>query len=394
MAAKPLVARTAALAAFVLAAAFTARAAGLTVDADGTLRKDGHPYRGIGINYFSALSRNLADADDTSYREGFAELSRRGIPFIRFMAGGFWPNDWKLYFDDREAYFRRFEAFVEAAEEYGIGLVPSLLWHIPAAPDLMGEPQGKWGDPSSKTVAFMREYVGAVVERYADSPAIWAWELGNEYNLAADLPNAADHRPQIVPRLGTPTSRSEADDVTHDMIVTAFTEFAKEVRRHDAHRLITTGNSIPRPAAHHMRIELSWTHDTRDEFTANLLAVTPEPVNMISIHVYPHARKRFGGTASYEEILSLAMATARKTGKVLFVGEFGASDTEEAGGIKAARKDNEALLDAIMNTDVPLAALWVFDLPMQESFINVTPTNHRAYLLDALEEANRALGAR
>ena len=44
----------------------------------------------------------------------------------------------------------------------------------------------------------MRTYIREVVSRYVNSPAIWGWEFGNEYNLPADLPNAADHRPPIV----------------------------------------------------------------------------------------------------------------------------------------------------------------------------------------------------
>jgi endo-1,4-beta-mannosidase len=38
----------------------------------------------------------------------------------------------------------------------------------------------------------MRAYVRDVVERYKDSPAVWGWEFGNEYNIPTDLP---DERP-------------------------------------------------------------------------------------------------------------------------------------------------------------------------------------------------------
>ena len=251
------------LACLVSGAAFQAHAApGLTVDAEGRLLKDGTPYRGIGINYFSAFSRTLEDAGDESYREGLAELAGRGIPFIRFMACGFWPKGWKLYREDKDAYFRIMDQFVQAAEEYGIGLIPSLFWYNATVPDLVGEPRGAWGDPDSKTIAFMRQYTSEVVARYLDSPAIWAWELGNEYSLSADLPNAAEHRPWICPHWGTPETRSAADDMTHAMVVTACVEFAKAVRQCDKTRAITTGHSMPRPAAHHMHTELSWTRDT------------------------------------------------------------------------------------------------------------------------------------
>jgi hypothetical protein len=367
--------------------------AALTVGKDGVIVRDGKPYRGIGINYFSAFTRTVANPEDTSYREGFEELAKRGIPFVRFSGCGFWPTNWKLYREDKEKYFRLFDGVVKCAEEKGVGLIPSLFWHLPCVPDLVDESCGQWGNPNSKTIAFMRTYTAEVVQRYKDSPAIWVWELGNEFSLAADLPNAADHRPPVYPNLGTRAARSAADDMTHDMIVTACRLFAEEVRKYDKQRPITTGHSLPRASAHHQRAEKSWTADSKDELQANLIDVTPDSMDLISIHVYPMDGKgRFNQEkTSYEELLTLCMQAAAKTGKALFVGEFGASDTEKDGGPETARKANMEMIAAIEKTRVPLAALWVFDLSDQDSFINVSPTNHRAYLLDELRKANQRL---
>jgi hypothetical protein len=369
------------------------QAAAPTVGKEGVIVRDGKPYRGIGINYFSAFTRTLANPEDTSYRQGFEELAKRGIPFVRFSACGFWPTDWKLYREDKEKYFRLFDGVVKCAEEKGVGLIPSLFWHLPCVPDLVDESCSQWGDPNSKTIAFMRTYTAEVVQRYKDSPAIWAWELGNEFSLAADLPNAADHRPPVYPNLGTRAARSAADDMTHDMIATVSRLFAEEVRKYDKQRPITTGHSLPRSSAHHQRVEKSWTADSKDELQANLIDVTPDPMDLISIHVYPMDEKgRFNQEkTSYEELLTLCVQAAAKTGKALFVGEFGASDTEKEGGPETARKANMEMIAAIEKTRVPLAALWVFDLSDQDSFINVSPANHRAYLLDELRKANQRL---
>ncbi len=365
----------------------------IVVDNQGQVLKDGKPYRGIGFNYFSAFNRRLADPDDTSYREGFAELEKRGIPFVRFAACGFWPVDMRLYVDDKEAYLTLLDDVVRAAEEHHIGLIPSLFWYDACVPDLVGEPRNQWGNPDSKTIAFMRTYTTDIVARYLDSPAIWAWELGNEYNLAVDLPNAATHRPWTVPDRGTPDSRSEADDLRHDMLMAALREFGAAVRAIDPNRPITTGHSLPRPSAHHQRTELSWTRDTRDEFSRNLMDVTPDPFNLASVHVYPHVHTtRFEQPyTSYDELIALSLDAARNANKALFIGEFGARDDEEGNGPDTAQRESLALLTAIERSDVPLAALWVFDLPNQDSFINVTPTNHRSYLLDAVAAANRRI---
>ena len=75
--------------------------------------------------------------------------------------------------------------------------------------------------------------------------------------------------------------------------------------------------------------------------------------------------------------------------KPLFVGEFGVPENDSFDG--DPRQEHKEILDAIVECEVPLAAIWVFDLPMQENFINISPTNHRAYLLDELTKANERL---
>lgn len=365
----------------------------LCVDSDGAVLRDGRPYRAIGINYFSAFSRTLENPADASYRDGFDVLLAHDIPFVRFMACGFYPNDWKLYLENRNEYFRRMDAFVKSAEEKGMGLVPSLFWWLACVPDVVGEPCSQWGNPSSKTVALMRQYVTDVVGRYAKSPAIWAWELGNEYSLSADLPREPQCRPQAVPDRGTPAVRTEADDLSHDMLVSAYRDFAKIVRANDPWRPITTGNSLPRPAAQHLRFDHSWEIDSQEELVRNLLDVTPDPVNMISVHVYPmdQADRFPEKSTTYAQIFKLCMEASAKSKKALFVGEFGAPDTDKDGGPEAARQHLREQLAAIDASGVPLAALWVYDLPQQDSFINISTKNHRSHMLDELQQANARL---
>jgi len=348
---------------------------GLTVDADGRLLRDGDPYRGFGVNYFSAFSRVLLDPDDTSYEEGFKELASYGIPFARVMFTGFWPSNMKLYMEDKAAYFQRMDAVVKSAEKNGIGLIPSLFWYDGAVPDMVAEPRDQWGNPKSKTHAFMRDYTREVVTRYKDSPAIWGWELGNEYSLGADLPNAAEHRPKIVPHLGTLTSRSERDDLTHEMLYTAFVEFAKEVRKYDPDRIISTGNSIPRASSWHQREENSWTKDNYEQTFEILAGQNPDPVDVISIHIY----------GDVQDSIPQMMEMSAKLEKPLFIGEFGVpgSGTEVETAFAA-------LLAAVEKERVPLAALWVYDLAMQSGY-TVTGSNERAYQLKALAEANERL---
>jgi len=342
---------------------------------DGMLLKDGTPYRGIGVNYFDAFARTLADPNDTSYDAGFRVLAEHKIPFARFMCTGYWPAEMKLHQQDEETYFKLLDGVVRSAEKHGVGLIPSLFWYMPMAPDLVGEPCDQWGNPASKTHEFMRTYTQEVVTRYAASPAIWGWEFGNEYNLDADLPNAKDHLPAVVPQLGTPGSRSNRDILTHKMIRTAFREFAKEVRKHDPTRIICTGNSIPRLSAWHQMHEGSWTKDSPEQFAEMLAGDNPDPADTVSVHIYADAADRFVGTVE----------AVRRVGKPLFVGEFG-----EPGEGAEAEARFASLLKQVEDLNVPLAALWVFDYRGQPQW-SVRPDNSRRNRLLAVAEANRRI---
>jgi hypothetical protein len=99
---------------------------GLTVR-DGVLLRDGKPFRAVGVNYFNVFMRTLKTEDDTSYEAGFATLKANNIAFARFAACGFWPKEFELYGRDKEAYFKRLDGVVRAAEKQNAGLIPSLF---------------------------------------------------------------------------------------------------------------------------------------------------------------------------------------------------------------------------------------------------------------------------
>ena len=354
-------------------AADGATSLGLSVRADGVLLREGRPYRAIGVNYFDAFGRVLHNPKDESFDAGLKTLAQRGIPFARIRGCGFWPSEQKLYQQDLAEFFRRFDKVVRSAERQGVGLIPSLFWHVSTVPDLVGEPVNRWGDPRSKTHEYLRQYVRDVVTRYRSSPAIWGWEFGNECNLSADLPNAAQHRPPIVPGLGTPPTRGPEDELSFDNVRTALAAFAREVRKYDPQRMIVTGNSIPRGSAWHNWKEKNWTADTPEEFATMLRGDNPDPTGTLCIHIYDDAVKQ----------LPAVMELSRRWKRPLFVGEFGV-----CGGSEKSGPEFRALLSAIEKAEVPLAALWGYDFPGQNDTWNVTATNDRAYQLQAIGEAN------
>ena len=355
----------------------------------GVLMRAGQAYHGIGANYFSLFSRLLKDPADESSLKNLAALGKRGIPFVRFMCGGFWPSDMSLYQNNRDAYFRRLDQVVHAAEQAGIGLIPSLFWNTSTVADLCGEPLDQYGNSESKSIAFIRRYTHEVVTRYQHSPAVWAWEFGNEYNLGADLPNAAQHRPPVWPQLGTAKERSIRDELKWQHIETALRAFAETARGIDPHRAILNGNSIPRQSAWHNANGGTWQDDDDPQFAAILRRDNPPPLDVISVHIYPDPKNHYTARqTSLEGLVATTQRHAKALDKPLFIGEFGAPDAGDRATQEAAFNE---LLQAIRTHQVPLAAFWVFDLASQDREWNVTFENHRAWMIDRVAKANQAL---
>ncbi|MEI7728729.1 MAG: cellulase family glycosylhydrolase [Verrucomicrobiota bacterium] len=369
---------------------------GLTQGPNGTVLLEGKPYRGVGINFFDCFYRTLQSTTNTSYEEGFRVLATNRIPFVRFAGTGFWPRNMQLYQTNRAEYFRRFDGVVRAAERHNIGLIPSLFWFHACVPDLVGEPIDQWGNPNSKTHAFMRQYTHEVVSRYRTSPAIWAWEMGNEFNSDTDLPNAleylpAHNRPAVSPRDGTPASRTARDYPTHTDLGVAFREFGKAVRQDDPHRLIESGSDFPRTNAWHFYKEHKFgigDNPEQREFMLGLCA--PDPMDLISVHCYNDLLGKSGQRRNAMERLDAIVADSRKLGKPLFVGEF-QFPSDFAPDSPEARTHFTAFLAKLDRLQVPLAAVWVFDLSAQESSRNVTATNRRAWQLKLLRDHNEKL---
>lgn len=361
---------------------------GLKAGKDATILREGKPYRAIGVNYVSAFTRTLQNPNDTSYEQGFKVLKNKGIPFVRMWAMGYWPKENRLYTKDREEYFRRMDKVIKSAEKNGIGIIPSMFFCGSTVPDMVGEPMDQWANPDSKTNKFMRTFIKEMVTRYGDSKAIWGWEFGNEVNLGADLPNASEHRPPVVPELGTPNKRTERDEITHKIMRDTFRLFANEIRKYDSSRIIVTGNSFPRGSAFHQMTEHNWTSDNEEQFMMMFRNDNPSPVDTLCGHFYWGELNRFGRTLSVDEHLAISMNASKSAGKPLVIGEFGTSDSKDTAKEK---QDFNEIISAIEKNKVPLSILWVYDFSPQDTDWNVTANNSRAYMLDIISDANKRM---
>jgi hypothetical protein len=327
---------------------------GLTVSPDGQLQRYGRPYRGVGVNYYDAFQRAIEQEYPRDCESGMALLEAREIPFARFSAGGYWPVHWGLYQTNRFDYFAphgRCGAFRRAASDWADSVV---LLEPERHSRPGGEPCSSWGNTNSKVHAFMKSYVREVVSRYRDSAAIWAWEFGNEFNLAADLPNAADHRPPVVPELGTPSVRTAADELTHDQIRVAFAAFAAEVRRLDPERLISSGNAFPGQARGIRRnrnpgTRIRPSNSPKCSATTTRVESTACRFGPTSHRIWNASKPRSGWDGR------------RKSPRPS--GEFGVPGRP----LPEQREKFTALLNQLDQAGVNLAALWVYDFNGQVS---------------------------
>jgi hypothetical protein len=360
----------------------------LTVQSDGTLRLDNRPFTGVGVNYYSAFERVLDNSSNTTYDAGFEALSRWGVPFARLDVSGYWPSKTRMFFTNRTEYLRRLDGVVASAERHGVGLIPSLFWTTFTFPDLAGEHLDQLAVSSSVTRQKMREFATEIVNRYKDSRAIWAWEFGNEWTLAVDLPNGAEFLPPTYTHLGNPATRDPVRDVlATDIILPAMLEFANLVNELDPGRPISTGHATPRSSQWHqdqwkrglLDINSSWSTDSSEQAREIALRHCPDPFNLLSIHVY----------GSDPERLPLFASAASGAGKALFAGEFGTPAGQDAQYV--------SMLAAVRDYS-PLAAVWVFDRPKPVNEYNITITNSRSWMLRSLlpatfERWSRGYGA-
>ena len=342
---------------------------------------DGKPYRGVGINYYDLFTRISAKPSDESTLEGLRKLAEAGIPFVRFNAGGFTERDWQRYLDDPKGFLEPFDRVVRTAEEAGIGLIPSLFWN-PIHQKTVGERREAWGDPGSQTIALMRRYVADVVGRYKESPAIWAWELGNEWNLKADLPNAASFRKE---------GEDERDDLESQQMAVAIKEFAAAVRKLDARRALITGHSHPRAQAWHNTAERSWKPDSIEQWREVILRDNTDAMDTIGLHIYGDTEApETGGqwSTDWADYLTKLRTLADEKKLPVFIGEFGLAEGGKRNPEQVKERFRE-ILKAMEDARVDMAAAWVYDLGNQEGTWNITFDNDRAYILDDVISANK-----
>lgn len=362
---------------------------------NGIVKLNGKVYSGIGVNYFNAFYRTILNNNDTSYIAGLDYLSSKNVPFIRFASNGFWPKEWNLYLQDSVKYFTLLDKFVKAAEKRHIGLIPSLFFNDMTVCDKVTEHRNQWGNLNSRTIAMMRRYTASMVARYKNSPAIWGWEFGNEMNAYVDLHDmAGNYLPHVNVAGETPpmSARTLDDAIRTTTLDTAYREFARVIHLLDTVHMVFTGNAMPewnmwhRHAVAHPN---EWGKDSETDFGNILDAQNPAAIGSITVHFYYDGTHENRFTTNEDTLIKKAMLKSIALKRPLFVGEFGAKLSYGA----LTQPRYEAELNAIVNNQVPLSALWVYDFSAQDTTFNVTQNNTLSYQLQKIIDANAQLKA-
>ena len=377
---------------FTTASAATATY-GFTVDSNGTLLLNSKAFYGMGVNLFDRFPKHY---DDPEFDSGpsFKKLSDAGIPFVRCIFGGFYPNQMKAFIYDREAFFQAMDNVVSSAEKHNVGLIPSLIWNYNAFPDIVGESCNQIGNTSSKTVKIAKEYVNAVVTRYKDSPAIWGWEIGNEYNLGADLGGVSSNGanlPGIHPHLGTASVRTSADYITTAMVRTFYTALATEIRSIDSKRLIVGGDSEQRGSSKSLRERNSWYPvDTYNDTKESMSLYSPSPMNAISVHMYQYGSPSNTALYDFETKMRNLMSISKEIKRTLWVGEFGPGDWIGS-GIANEKNAYNAIYNAILNNNVQISAPWICIYDFGDGGTDISNSSSKDYYMyEAVVNANKS----
>jgi len=361
---------------------------------DGVLKYKGDDFYGIGVNYYNLFQRVFDNPDDRSFIDGLERLSEVNIPFVRFRAGGFMDTDWEVYELNKEQHYKALDKIVDEAERLNIGLIPTFFWSLPSVSVYKNELLDEFGNDESKTITFIKNYTREVVERYKDSPAIWAWEFGNENNYWADMP---------VEVFGVESGEFTEGNMFHgEDMVNAYREFAQTIRELDSTRIIMTGNAEPRRYIWNNIHGNIWKTDSEEQHREILLRDNPNMINTITIRGYYN----FGdqdmpmGILYFDDYLAKIKPWSEAVGKPICIGEFGAKEdyTFMDNGIEITITKDKLFQDrinSIVKHKIQLSALWVYDFDGQDeasgNFWNCTFTNSRSYMLDAIIKANKEL---
>ena len=378
------------------------------VTAEGTrLMLDGRPYRAVWANvphlsqgymgtwfHWKQIYGTRERMRETVV-EAVEDAAESKVAFIRFFASPGYPKDTaELYLKDPDDYWRQMDAVFQLCRDHNIKLVPSLgvlgKWNLDC-----GEPRTAVLDPESKTHEATYRYVREFVSRYANDPTVLMWELGNEHFLLADVDMKGRPAPGrgIYPEDAGPVPETYAreDSFTFDMLVSFQKEMAAYIKSLDPNHLVTSGDSGPREESVSRREtfpDFRFRTDTVREHLSNLLASQPEPLDVLSVHMYGNFTTRGKvGDLPHLDFLRCRVRAIHAANAPVFVGELGQTNPYMQEDAEA--KWTRAAIDLLDEEGVALVALWVWHFPWQDKDFNIPNSEAQPLLMRRVADFNQ-----
>ncbi len=352
----------------------------------------------IGMNKFELLKQYLGTASSGDGSHAFRRVTRAmaekslddahdiGASFVRVAVTGTTParfgkrGDLDVWKQSPEAHWKIVDEMMFALQARGIKIVPVFVWNLGQFPSITAEQvDALLTDPNSHSWKLLEKYISQFISRYKNYDGLLFYELGNEFNLLADL--------DLYTRCKKPEDMvcgAKANFTSADII--AFTKRLSElIRTLDSTRKISSGFAVPLTSAEHLRQfpewtgnKAGWTKDTLADLERNL-ADMHQYVDIISVHLYPaKGNQRFGISLGEEhQLIKILKQASDKIGKPLFIGEFGDPDARnaQAGGF------SDRMLDEIVNLKIPYASMWAWELYIKNTYTSYD-TKHTLYSLE------------
>jgi hypothetical protein len=297
-------------------------------------------------------------------KKAIADAADIGVRYMRVSMSGRTsrkPGDGRdsldLWRNEPQAFWSQVDEMMDDLDAHGMRIVPVLAWGSGKFPTMAREPLGEmFRNPDSASWRLQAHFVTEFVSRYRSRPTVLFYELTNELNNYADL--------DMQKRCDDKKQTCEAGDrfTTEDMV--AYTRrFAALIRKLDPSRPISSGFSISRPSAEHLRAapewktgRADWRPDSPEQFARNLEEIH-DGVDILSIHLYGGKKNWRFGSSDAVDLLVEAKRVADRIGKPLFVGEFGDSDP----ALADERSHTVRMMNKLVELKVPYSALWVWE---------------------------------
>jgi hypothetical protein len=340
----------------------------------------------VGMNKFDLFQQYLGRASggdgtlkyqrmtQAMARKAMADAADIGATYFRVSATGYAPSaygkqgDLDLWLKNRKTYWRLFDQMMRDMQAQKIRIIPTFAWNIAQLPAMTGENVTQLiKNPGSKSYRLLKRYIADFVTHYRHHPQLLFYELTNELNLEADLDNKGRcQKFNIYQELCPPKGNYSTDEMI------AFTKrLAKVIRKLDPVHPISSGFSIARPGAMHLRMRPEWsiggpdwTKDTVYEY-ASYVADVHEGVDIISAHLYAGKENIRFGSLDPVDLLEATKDIADQIGKPLFLGEFGDITVfNQFPGSFAER-----MLDKIVSLKIPYSALWIWEFYQSATYL-------------------------